>query len=1467
MKRNKICGALALAYFVTNVALAYSAEANFWTERRRSALPASAFAGFSERSSSSTLIFSPSIGRGLSADFLEAHGELLQTLPPAHGSVLKISIPTRFSQQGPVIIHIQDVHQNLEAQRHIASVVTALAGRVDIIGLEGSTRTIDLARFRAFPDRKAMALVAEESLAQNEITGPIYAGLTSTEPFPPLLGIDDANHYAAHIEAYRQSMTRVTEQKIVLEKIKLSLEKEKQQALNPALLSFDRSVGAYREGRTSLALYLKEIATKRHPLPLNVRRYVDSLAMENMFDIQTVDQERTRAMERLFTRLNVKELSQYTAQVNAYRMGAMRSGDFYAKLKDLCQKNHIPLGKSLDIYVRYVLLADRVDASALLEELSALEQATYHRRAISPAETDFVSRSRRIFLTEKLVRFELTPAEWWEYATHPTPGLQSFESFYREAHARDGAMATNMMTALSHIHRNISPTPFFPMEGQRGLTGPVALLVTGGYHTPGLTERLTKAGATVISFVPKIERIAADHTPNALEVFTREKADLQILFEGMKHVLGQDPAPPFVTDLSLPWKVSLVSERDPNETFGALAPLWTKAQVRSVLKRDEESILRLKNGSARGKFDRNAPLGNRITTDAEFNQNNGATNIFIRLMTLLRPPRPIDLLISIRGFPIKGTLSLVAGMWVAAVWVAVTGNYGELSTIYAGAVFGVFVGSHLVRHFWPQIGLSLSGPLHKGTMAFGIFLIATVTFDMASKLILISYADPGFIFESLAGRGPFQSLFVLPPGFDEVVVSSRLTPLVGNWAVIPAFHVKSALGTVMMYSAFVPTLWCWRYLLRCSPKISGALGIYLGGVLGNLTNVLLWGGAWDLLALLRPASEGISTPLFVFNFADLFQLLGIVLMGVFVAFHFWRRDRSQHIPSPEPWLSQSSSNRRLSLSFLASVFVACQLLFGSPEEFKKIEPAKESQSFHSLGADQRRVGPFRIRSIPVNGLVHLFENNKHHPLFQVPNDGRYLYIEVDPPSFTAKMTKDGLRWRWHPMTFLPPGVRERWVSMFSSPEVAQAAEILLGLAEGLTRQDPSLNPIVRSVWDSTPAVPQTTPLEKSAFCGLLNLEETLVQMLPLRTLEDRPALAVTIAPSPFKKRTETSTINADVSFKEIEKLKEPREIVISVPQGKGVSQDALAHARKELIPYFQAAREFGKNIDPNNMGSGRLHLLSHQPMENKNALGKTSGGNPLTPWKKLAFLTGGALSTAAAWAGECGGSVAWGAFAANGLVPIVALMMGFSFWGILGNRSGKPFGLARILPMGKTSAKSDADPYEGALQISQGGGVPGLTEKIVPLDIVSKEDLSGIASMLSRLDFINQRSKVPIHIVFAGETTVDVLKLQELNGFRGYVHVVDRPVAPGGVLDPAVLAEGMKELKKFPASENVSWWIVLSEGISVDRKKLNALQDHGLAGSVKRSLTEYIARLLKDKLKPGDLNTLIDMVALVWRSA
>src|SRR5688572_13158611 len=145
-------GFLAFFYFGSNVVLGSTAELNFWTERQKT-------------------LNQP-------APFLAKHIPLLESLSQAKGAIVKINVPKQQTRD-QLVIHILDIHQNLEAQRNIGDAITKLVTHhhIDLIGLEGAFEPIDLARFRAFPHQDVIHKVADYLLRENRISGPIHAVL------------------------------------------------------------------------------------------------------------------------------------------------------------------------------------------------------------------------------------------------------------------------------------------------------------------------------------------------------------------------------------------------------------------------------------------------------------------------------------------------------------------------------------------------------------------------------------------------------------------------------------------------------------------------------------------------------------------------------------------------------------------------------------------------------------------------------------------------------------------------------------------------------------------------------------------------------------------------------------------------------------------------------------------------------------------------------------------------------------------------------------------------------------------------------------------------------------------------------------------------------------------------------------------------------------------------------------------
>src|SRR5436305_2055424 len=113
---------LTAIYFATNCVFAHSAESNFWAERKKSA--------------SRSVILRAKVPKDLSAR---------DSSPSAQND-------NGSDHQPLVVIHIQDVHRNPEAQQNIAQTIQAMInrGHVDLVALEGCSRTFDFTPFRNF---------------------------------------------------------------------------------------------------------------------------------------------------------------------------------------------------------------------------------------------------------------------------------------------------------------------------------------------------------------------------------------------------------------------------------------------------------------------------------------------------------------------------------------------------------------------------------------------------------------------------------------------------------------------------------------------------------------------------------------------------------------------------------------------------------------------------------------------------------------------------------------------------------------------------------------------------------------------------------------------------------------------------------------------------------------------------------------------------------------------------------------------------------------------------------------------------------------------------------------------------------------------------------------------------------------------------------------------------------------------
>jgi hypothetical protein len=542
-------------FFFTQVAFAHMPESNFWAERQKTVQQTRTRTdepAFQLAQLPATLPppSKPLEQMTLSEPFLEnlppkmapAVLPLAQALPASLGTIRKITVPEKPRRQR-IVIQIQDVHMNQEAQKNIGAAVASLIDHasVGLVALEGESRPLALEKLRSFPHRQTIKSVADYLLRENKISGPLHAALVKTGPIPPVIGVDDIAHYKANVQAYKDSLPRMDEIKGQVAALKERSRREYERVLNKDLAAFEEKTEAFHGNKMPLGTYVRWLADRSRTVPESVRNFIEALTLEETLHFPQVEAERSLLLKKLAKTLTPEELSDLLKWSLAYRMGTLPNARFYQALKTLCEKKGVSLDRfpSMAVYVRYVLCADRVDAERLLKDIDDMEKNAEEKLVRTPAERKLIESARYNDALEKLAGFSLTPEEWKEYRGFGFPSKSidflSFESFYREADERNRVMTRNLLGQMDRLRAS------------------TAVVVTGGFHAASMAKLLEKEGVTVISFVPKLSKVETDQGSAYLSVFAQEKTPLEKLVAGEKLFLadGQhlDLVPPLVAGL------------------------------------------------------------------------------------------------------------------------------------------------------------------------------------------------------------------------------------------------------------------------------------------------------------------------------------------------------------------------------------------------------------------------------------------------------------------------------------------------------------------------------------------------------------------------------------------------------------------------------------------------------------------------------------------------------------------------------------------------------------------------------------------------------------------------------------------------------------------------------------------------------------------------------------------------------
>ena len=492
--------------------------------------------------------------------------ERLAAVPSARVLLQEVRVPSAWKATDPIVVHIQDIHQNVEAQRSIAEVIRALsdheAARAAsrgpsgesplVVGVEGARGPLDFRLFRTFPDKEWNAQIADFFLDQSLITGVERVGFTA-EALPRFWGVEDAPLYLAHVDALKAaapSRLRATE---VLNQYSRRSDELKTDCFSPELKEMDARCRLYRNGKLSLKDYVRFLGSgEKAPRGDMVRRFLRLADIEDSLNLERLKTERKEFSSALAASLPRASLQRLEEAGIAFRAGSLTPADFHQTMAEASRSAGLSMGRwpEWNKYVQYVLFSRDLKPREFLDQMDELEKERWDRLATDARERELVSLTRTLSLCERLVDFSLTPQEWDLYSVQreaareipsrlaslggaPVDGavdewaglLSSFETYNEAGLRRNQSLVENLWGRL---------------ETGRA-EGSLAVLVAGGFHTEGIVDLLQKKGAACVVLTPVVEKMEGNGT-EYLKVFLEEPASLEKMFTGDRITLAPELA-------------------------------------------------------------------------------------------------------------------------------------------------------------------------------------------------------------------------------------------------------------------------------------------------------------------------------------------------------------------------------------------------------------------------------------------------------------------------------------------------------------------------------------------------------------------------------------------------------------------------------------------------------------------------------------------------------------------------------------------------------------------------------------------------------------------------------------------------------------------------------------------------------------------------------------------------------------
>jgi hypothetical protein len=464
-------------------------------------------------------------------------GSVIEThLAPSEQSADKVRSRTVF--------HIQDAHGVFGAQYNASQILAGLAQmereagadgrRAGLLVLqEGGTGPVATDWLASFPFPDVKSDVAEAHLRQGTLTGEEYRAVAEAPGRLRLFGAETAALYRRNLAARHDTVAERMRAVRHLGRLRERVEALKARTYPAGLLELDRRFRAHAQKDLSFTEYLQELArlssspVRQEEFP-NIHALLLLTRLEAALDQKALAAERAALIEQMAEHLSLDALKELVGKATELRLGRVHPRVFYEGLLsvgDLLKRKGADISTAhLRTYVSYLQLMGKIDHARLLAESEQFKGRLLDVYSGSDAVWRLVLLDKRLDLEQALWEQRMSPDQFALYQQQgPLNWLETEKYLIAQETAR-GLAATPLSTeqALSWLSALPQMRRFYELAHERDAAfvdnalaemtrsgDERAVLIAGGFHTPGVTRLLREKGVNYVVIQPRFETAKA----------------------------------------------------------------------------------------------------------------------------------------------------------------------------------------------------------------------------------------------------------------------------------------------------------------------------------------------------------------------------------------------------------------------------------------------------------------------------------------------------------------------------------------------------------------------------------------------------------------------------------------------------------------------------------------------------------------------------------------------------------------------------------------------------------------------------------------------------------------------------------------------------------------------------------------------------------------------------------------------